>query len=153
MRWYVMLCTVRQLATLHNSTCWCNQACKINLILKPREFKTTRSSSAACLARQTSLFPLIPLIPLLYKWWEYGAFWRRCLGNGCGMWISPGCIGVELKQFFCLGLLKRVGVSVAFGFPWEGELLWCFQGCANLAFNSGEKTVASTAPCSSFTSS
>lgn len=51
---------------------------------------------------------------------ENGALWKRCLGNGSGMWITSGWIGVGLMQFLCFGLLKREG-SLAFGFPWEGK--------------------------------
>lgn len=71
---------------------------------------------------------------------ENGVFWKRCLGNGCGMWITPGWIGVELMQFLCFGLLRRVGSLWFLGSLGKGSgWLWCFQGCAKLAFYSGTR--------------
>lgn len=47
---------------------------------------------------------------------ENGALWKRCLGNGSGMWITSGWIGVGLMQFLCFGLLKREGSLWLLGF-------------------------------------
>lgn len=71
---------------------------------------------------------------------ENGVFWKRCLDNGCGMWIIPGCTGVELMQFLCFGLLRRVGSLWFLGSLGKGSgWLWCFQGCAKLVFNTGKR--------------
>lgn len=44
---------------------------KLTWSSNPGNSRQEAASSAACIVQQTSLFPIFPLSPPLYKWWEW----------------------------------------------------------------------------------